>query len=113
MYKWIFALLLLPVFHVSASDSFTEKLIQSCRKAVSLFGSSTSERQTTMQLTINQSFATSNSDAIQIGYCRGVIDALMQMSPHCRYDHWFQIAERIIEEDTSQTNSVELIQNAC
>jgi len=101
--------------NLSAADrqDFEDKLIASCSEAVSLFKSSDREDQKKLRLSINQSFATSNTEALQMGYCKGVIDAMMQLRPHCRYEHWFPIAERLVEQKQSNRKVIEFIRNEC
>ncbi len=113
-FKSIFLMLIFSSSVTSAErQQFERRLIESCREAVGLFKSSTNEDRKTLKLTINQSFATSNSDALQIGYCKGVIDTIMQMQPYCRKENWFQIAERLIEQKDSQRKMIEFIKNEC
>ena len=98
---------------VLAKPGFEEKLIASCNEAVSLFASSEKGSRADMKLTLNQAFSTSNTEALQMGYCKGVIDAIMQLEPYCRYDNWYPIAERLVREGAGRKNVIEYIKREC
>jgi hypothetical protein len=97
----------------SAKPDFDEKLIVSCSEAVSLFASSKKNSRADMKLSLNQAFATSNTEALQMGYCKGVIDAIMQLEPYCRYDNWYPVAERLVREGAGQKDVIEYIKSEC
>ncbi|MBU1310773.1 MAG: hypothetical protein KKE30_14725 [Gammaproteobacteria bacterium] len=97
----------------SAKPGFEKKLIVSCTEAVSLFASSEKSSRADMKLTLNQAFSTSNTEALQMGYCKGVIDAIMQLEPYCRYDNWYPVAERLVREGAGRKNVIEYIKNEC
>lgn len=115
MLKKCIFILLLSSLSVSGSEkpTFEKKLLVSCAKAVGLFSSSDKSSQRELRLSINQSFSTSNSEALQIGYCKGVIDAVMQLEPYCRYDNWYPIAERLVREGAGRKNVIEYIKREC
>jgi len=110
--RYLFSLLLFS-FSVSAQSNFEKKLIVSCKEAVKLFEASTTPERREFKLSLNQSFSTSNTEALQIGYCKGVIDAVMQMEAYCRYDHWYPIAARLVKEQARGQNMIEFIHSAC
>ncbi|MDP5190449.1 hypothetical protein [Rheinheimera baltica] len=97
----------------SEKPEFEKKLLVSCAEAVGLFAFSDKNSQKELRLSINQSFSTSNTEALQMGYCKGVIDAIMQLEPHCRYDSWYPIAERLVGEGGRSKNVIEYIKSEC
>ena len=97
----------------SAKPGFEAKLIASCTEAVSLFSSSEKSSRADMKLTLNQAFSTSNTEALQMGYCKGVIDAVMQLEPYCRYDNWYPVAERLVRKGAGSENVIEYIKSEC
>ncbi|WP_445427365.1 hypothetical protein [Alishewanella sp. HL-SH05] len=96
-----------------AKADFEKKLIASCSEAVSLFASSDDKKRVDMKLTLNQAFSTSNTEALQMGYCKGVIDAIMQLESYCSYDDWYPVAERIVNKGAGRENLIEYIKNEC
>ena len=109
---FIYSLVLMLNAQLSLANQLTsDKLIESCKEAVSIYTNKAAELKSYAALT------TSLSEAFKGGYCAGVIQGyLISNSPYCRNQDWFQEAKRIAKYDPSDHKRIpikKLLSTAC
>ena len=105
----LFALVIGTLAPASKAERAAEELVQACSELISIYAQRNEKN-------LLAGWATSVSDAMQAGYCRGVVDEFRRTHRACNAANWHTLARRIAKTTPASISGAtfgSLLEDSC